>query len=135
MSTNPQTSPPAASTSTVAIMLLIDAVLIVIFAIIGVSSHDGDLGILNIARVAIPFMLPYLLLAVAIKPGQLIHNVFPTGIALWLITVILGPVLRAIMFGDSSAMAFILVTAGVLGVFLLGRRIISTLVNRRQKNA
>lgn len=116
-------------------MLIIDGSLIVIFAVIGVSSHDGDLSVANIARVAIPFLLPYLLLAVAIKPTRLIHNIFPTGIALWLITVVLGPILRAVMFDDTSALAFILVTAGVLGVFLIGRRSISTLVTRRRKTA
>lgn len=135
MATTPQSSPPVASKSTVSMMLGIDAVLIIIFAIIGVSSHDGDLGFLNIARVALPFMLPYLLLSVARKPGRFIHNVFPAGIALWIITVILGPILRAILFGDSSEFAFVLVTAGVLGVLLIGRRSISTLVSRRGKNA
>lgn len=116
-------------------MLIIDAVLMVIFAIIGVSSHDGDLGLANVARVAIPFMLPYLLLALAIKPAKLVHNIFPAGIALWILTVILGLVLRAVIFEDTSALAFILVTAGVLGVFLLGRRSISTLVTRERKTA
>lgn len=131
----PQTSPPLASTSTVATMLIIDAVLIVIFAIIGVSSHDGDIGVANVARVAIPFLVPYLLFALAIKPSKLIHNIFPVGIALWLLTVILGPMLRLVIFHDTSALAFILVTAGALGAFLLGRRGISTLVSRKRKTA
>lgn len=135
MPTNPHPSPPVASKSTVATMLGIDAALIVVFAIIGISSHEGDLGFFNVSRVALPFMLPYLLLAATIKPGRLINNIFPAGIALWIITVVLGPILRAIIFGDSSALAFILVTAGVLGVLLLGRRSISTLVSRRGKNA
>ncbi|HIY86012.1 MAG TPA: DUF3054 domain-containing protein [Candidatus Yaniella excrementavium] len=135
MTTNAQPAPPVASKSAIVMLLCIDAVLIVIFAIIGVSSHDGDLNFLNIARVALPFTLPYLVLSAIIKPGRLIHNVFPAGIALWLITVVLGLILRAILFDDSSALAFILVTTGVLGVFLLGRRSISTLVNRQGKNA
>lgn len=135
MSSNPQATPPVASAKTVATLLFIDTVLIVIFAIIGVASHDGALNVPNIARVAIPFLVPYLVLAVAIKPKHLVHNIIPAGIALWLTTVILGPVLRAVLFDDTSAMAFVLVTAGVLGAFLLGRRSISTLVSRKQNTA
>lgn len=127
--------PPAASRATVIGMLGLDAALIIIFAAFGIASHDGSLDMLSIARVAVPFLLPYLLLAATIKPTRLIHNVFPVGVALWLVTVVLGPVFRAAFFGDTSAMAFILVTAGVLGVFLLGRRSISNVVTRRHQNA
>lgn len=127
--------PPAASRATVIGMLGLDAALIIIFAVFGIASHEGSLGLMSIARVAIPFLLPYLVLACTIKPTRLIHNVFPVGVALWLVTVVLGPVLRAALFDDTSAMAFILVSAGVLGVFLLGRRSISNLVTRRHQNA
>ena len=127
--------PKPASTSHVISMLIIDALLIVIFAIIGVASHDGNLGMSNIARVAIPFLVPYLILAASIKPTKLIHNIFPAGIALWLITVVLGPILRAMLFDDTSALAFILVAAGVLAVFILGRRSISTLLTRQRQTA
>lgn len=130
-----QTAPPLASTANVVSMLIIDAILIVIFAMIGVSSHDGDLDPLNIARVAIPFLLPYILLAAIVMPTRLIHNVFPAGLALWLATIIIGPILRAAFFNDSSAFAFVLVTAGVLAVFLLGRRGISASVTRRHKTS
>lgn len=124
-----------AQPTTVAVLLLIDAILIVVFAVVGIMSHDGGLEIGSIARVAIPFLIPYLLLSSLIKPTKLIHNVFPVGIALWLSTVILGPVLRAALFQDTSAWAFIFVTAGVLAVFLLGRRLISTLIVRRNQTA
>ena len=127
--------PPAASRATVIGMLGLDATLIIIFAIFGIASHEGSLDFWSIARVAIPFLLPYVALAATIKPTRLIHNVFPVGVALWLVTVVLGPVLRAALFDDTSAMAFILVTAGVLGVLLLGRRSISHLVTRRHQNA
>ena len=119
----------------VTLMLLIDAILITTFAVIGIASHSGDLSFTGIARVAIPFLVPYLLLAALIRPTRFIHNVFPTGVALWRVTVVLGPILRAVFFGDTSATAFILVTAGVLAVFLLGRRSISTLVTRRRQSA
>lgn len=132
--TEAMSSEPAPATkTTVTWMLVIDAGLIVVFAMLGIASHDGALDILSIARVAIPSLVPYLLLAALIQPRRLIHNVFPAGIALWLVTVVVGPVLRAVLFGDTSALPFILVTAGVLAVFLLGRRSISTLVTRRRQ--
>lgn len=127
--------PPRATPLVVTLLLVVDAILITVFAMIGIASHNGDLDFVSIARVAVPFLVPYLLFAATIRPTRLIHNVFPAGIALWLVTVILGPVLRALLFGDTSAMAFVLVTAGVLAVFLLGRRSISTLVTRRRQSA
>src|SRR5699024_2000330 len=133
MSTEPKRPSLPATPSAVFFMLAIDAILIVIFAIIGISSHEGDLGPANIARVAVPFLLPYLVLAATIKPTRLIHNIFPAGVALWVLTLILGPILRIVLFQDTSAPAFILVTAAVLGIFLLGRRSISTLVTRARK--
>lgn len=129
------TQPQLASKTAVTWLSLLDAVLIIIFAMIGISSHDGALDIASVARVAIPFLVPYLALSLALKPRRFIHNVFPVGIGLWIATVILGPVLRAALFQDSSALAFILVTAGVLALFLIGRRIISTLVTRKQRSA
>lgn len=116
-------------------MLVIDAALITIFAGLGIASHNGSLDPMSIARVALPFLLPYLLLAATIKPTRLIHNIFPAGVGLWLVTVVLGPILRAALFDDTSAVAFMLVTAGVLALFLLGRRSISTLITRRHRSA
>lgn len=130
---NPELAP--ASRCIVAWMLVIDTILIILFAIAGIASHDGNLDLLSIGRVAIPFLLPYLALAALIKPTRLIHNIFPVGVALWLATVVLGPILRALLFGDTSALPFILVTAGVLAVLLLGRRSISTRVTRRRQRA
>src|SRR5699024_313555 len=135
MSMEPKRPPLAATPSTVFLMLAIDTILIIIFAIAGISSHEGGLGLINIARVAIPFLLPYLALSIIIKPTRLIHNIFPAGVALWLLTLILGPILRIALFQDTSAPAFILVSAGVLGIFLLGRRSISTLVTRARKTS
>src|SRR5699024_12797687 len=99
----------------------------------GVSAHEGDRGPANIARVAVPFLRPYLSRAATIKPTRLIHNICPAGVPLWVLTLILGPILRIVLFQDTSAPAFILVTAAVLGIFLLGRRSISTLVTRARK--
>ena len=130
---NPELAP--ASRCIVAWMLVIDTILIILFAIAGIASHDGNLDLLSIGRVAIPFLLPYLALTALIKPNRLIHDIFPVGVALWLATVVLGPILRALLFGDTSALPFILVTAGVLAVLLLGRRSISTLVTRRRQRA
>src|SRR5690625_1565801 len=129
------TEPTPASRTTVLWMLVIDAALIILFAVFGIASHDGSLDPLSITRVAVPFLLPYLVLAATITPTKLIHNIFPVGIALWLITVILGPIFRAAFFDDTSALPFVLVSAGVLAVFLLGRRSISTLITRRRQKA
>src|SRR5699024_8718401 len=62
-----------------------------------------------------------------------IHNIFPAGVALWVLTLILCPILRIVLFQDTSAPAFIFFTAAVLGIFLLGRRRLATLVTRARQ--
>src|SRR5699024_4834435 len=120
MSTEPKRPSLPATPPAVFFMLAIAAISLVIFALIVVSYHEGDPGPAHIARGAVPFLLPYLVLAATIKPTRLIHDIFPAGVALWVLTLILGPILLVVLFQDTSAPAFILVTAAVLGIFLLG---------------
>lgn len=121
-----------ASTKLVILLLATDAVLIVAFSLFGIAAHDRDFGITNIGRVAIPFLIAYLVPSALINPKRLIHNIFPVGVGLWLITIVVGPVLRAVFFGDTSAPAFLIVAAVTLAVFLLGRRLISKLITRHK---
>ncbi|MGP5411710.1 DUF3054 domain-containing protein, partial [Glutamicibacter ardleyensis] len=62
---------------------------------------------------------------------------WPTGLLVWLGTVAVGMALRIAM-GSTAAIAFVIVTILVLGVFLLGRRLICSLLFKRsakQQNA
>lgn len=110
--------------------ILIDVVLVCVFAAVGRASHgENPLGFLDTAW---PFLaataVGWFLIAVAGRPGVSILS----GLMLWLVTVAGGMTLRAVT-GDGVAMSFVFVAATVLLVFLVGWRVIAWLVLRRRE--
>ena len=109
---------------------VLDAVLVLIFAVIGRASHGEDpIGFLITAW---PFL-------VALVDGHLLAMLVPArprrpwslgwGVVAWIVTVAGGMLLR-IATGDTAQAPFIIVATVVLGVFLLGWRLIALLVRR-----
>lgn len=110
--------------------LVLDAVLVLVFAAIGRASHNEDpLGFLITAW---PFL-------VALVVGHLLAALVPSrprrpwslgwGLIVWIVTVAGGMLLR-VASGDSAETPFIIVATLVLGAFLLGWRLIALLVRR-----
>lgn len=102
--------------------LLIDAVLVVIFSVIGRASHHEALDLGGIAQVAWPFLLALLL-------SHFVARRFPRdhvarGIVIWLVTWAFGIGLR-LAAGNGAAIAFIIVAGVVLGLFLVGWRLLA----------
>ncbi|WP_431709301.1 DUF3054 domain-containing protein [Glutamicibacter uratoxydans] len=110
--------------------LAIDVVLIVIFAILGRSEHEHALSPMGIIQTAGPFVIAYLIMVLISRPWVTINRIWPTGLLIWFGTVAVGLSLR-IGFGATAAVPFIIVTALVLGLFLVGRRVITMLLARR----
>jgi hypothetical protein len=46
-----------------------------------------------------------------------------TGVVLWIVTVLVGMFVRRFVFNDGTATSFVLVTALVLGLLLVGTRL------------
>ncbi|PPJ38955.1 DUF3054 domain-containing protein [Nocardia nova] len=121
--------------------LLIDVVLVIVFCAIGRRSHDEAVAA-GLLRTVWPFGAGLLIgwvIALAIAGrGRLSaalarfdgSAVWPTGVAVWLSTLIGGMVLRVIS-GQGTAVSFVIVAATVLAVFLLGWRAVWILAARR----
>jgi Protein of unknown function (DUF3054) len=110
--------------------IVLDVVLVVIFAVSGRSSHHESLNLGGFFTTAWPFLT-------ALAGGWLLTRnwrapvrIWPNGICLWLITVAGGMALR-ILSGETAAFSFVIVATLVLGLFLLGHRTIMNLVTRR----
>ncbi|WP_154095821.1 DUF3054 domain-containing protein [Microbacterium testaceum] len=118
-----------------ALALLLDVVLVVVFAAIGRATHDGDvLGPFGsgLATTAWPFVAALLIGWAVTRAWRRPTTVVRTGLPVWAITVALGMVLRALS-GQGVAVAFIIVATITLAVFLLGWRGLARLAARRRR--
>lgn len=111
-----------------------DLVLVALFALLGRRSHEETLTAGGVFETAWPFLA-------ALAAGWLICRLwkaplrlFPHGICLWLITLAGGMALRLVS-GATAALPFVIVATLVLALFLLGHRLIATLVLRRKETA
>ncbi|WP_082298000.1 DUF3054 domain-containing protein [Microbacterium sp. CGR1] len=114
---------------------IVDAVLVLVFAVIGRASHGEDPG--GFLLTAWPFIVALLL-------GHIVAALLPArprrpwslawGAVVWLVTVVGGLLLRVVA-GDTAQIAFIIVTTLVLGVFLVGWRAVAALLRRRAGRA
>lgn len=105
---------------------LLDAALIVVFAAIGRASHGESNPVLDALGTAWPFLAGaatgWLLVLLLRRTAPL---TIATGWPVWLLTVAVGMLLRSVS-GRGVAVSFVIVTAVVLGVFLLGWRLLAT---------
>jgi len=105
----------------------IDAALVLVFAAIGRASHEEDL--LGVLTTWWPFLggltIGWLIMRAWHAPQRIVY----TGLGVWLWTVAGGLLLRVVS-GQGVQPSFIVVTAIVLGVFLVGWRGVAVLVRR-----
>lgn len=114
------------------LLAILDAALIILFALLGRREHEHGLGLGGILLTALPFLIAYVIMTVVSKPRVTINKIWPTGILVWLGTVAVGMALRILM-GKTAAISFVIVTLVVLAVFLLGRRVVATMIARRSQ--
>jgi hypothetical protein len=109
----------------------IDVVAVLIFCALGRRSHDEGADISGLAATAWPFLsgtaLGWLLSRGWRRPTALV----PTGVVVWISTVLVGMALRAAT-SAGVAWAFVVVASTVTAAFLLGWRAVFEFVARRR---
>lgn len=109
---------------------LLDAVLVTAFTVLGRSSHDAALDAAGIVDTAWPFLIGLL---VGWIVAGLIYKAPPLtwtqAVPVWLLTIAVGMLLRWAT-GDGTALAFVIVATLVVGVVLLGWRVVMGLFRR-----
>lgn len=111
--------------------LILDAVFVLVFAVIGRASHQEDPG--GFLLTAWPFLVALLL-------GHLVAALLPErprrpwsllwGAVVWVVTVVGGILLRLVS-GDTAQVAFVIVATLTLGVLIVGWRAVAALLRRR----
>ncbi len=108
-----------------------DLVLILTFVLIGRRTHENPADIAGIAGTAWPFVTGAVVGWVVVRAWRRPVAVVSTGLPIWLTTVVAGMALRAAS-GQGTAASFVVVATLVVGVFLVGWRLLATAVLRQR---
>ncbi|QYG11793.1 MULTISPECIES: DUF3054 domain-containing protein [Microbacterium] len=114
--------------------VVVDVVLVLIFAAIGRASHDENPA--GFLLTAWPFLIALLIghLLAALLPGRPRRPWSVLwGAVVWIVTVAGGMLIR-VLSGDTAEVPFIIVATLVLGALLVGWRAITALLRRRRNS-
>ena len=116
---------------TVALAAVIDVAGVVLFVILGRSSHAEDLNSIGTLDTLWPFLaglaLGWVLTFAWLRPLAILWP----GMPIWIITVAAGMLFRA-SAGQGVDFAFVMVATVFLGLFLVGWRLIAMPIARRR---
>jgi peptidoglycan/LPS O-acetylase OafA/YrhL len=110
--------------------LVVDIACVVVFCAIGRRSHAEGLTLGGIAETAWPFLSGTLVGWLISRAWRAPRAVAPTGVVVWLSTVVVGMLLRKVS-SQGVAASFIVVASLVTAVLLLGWRLVAGLIAKR----
>ena len=111
--------------------LVADIIGVLVFCAVGRRSHDEGLSIGGVATTAWPFLAGTVVGWLASRGWRQPTAVAPTGMIVWLCTVVVGMVLRKAS-SAGVATSFVVVVASVTAVLLLGWRAAVAIALRRR---
>ncbi|MHA7986830.1 DUF3054 domain-containing protein [Rathayibacter sp. CAU 1779] len=110
----------------IAIAAVLDLVLVLVFVLIGRGSHGEN--VIGGALVTFwPFAVGAIVGWLAALAWRRPFALWPTGVIVWLATLVVGMLLRVVS-GQGIAVSFVIVAAIVLAVFLIGWRAVALAV-------
>jgi hypothetical protein len=115
------------------VWLCIDVIGVLLFCALGRRSHDEGLSITGVATTAWPFLTGTVVGWLASRGWRQPTAVVPTGVIVWLCTVVVGMLLRKASAAGVAA-SFVVVAASVTAVLLLGWRAVVGLSLRRRSD-
>ena len=107
----------------IALALALDIFSVLLFVAVGRRNHNESAGISGVIEVALPFLIALVCSWVVSQAWQK-PDATKNGVVIWLVTVVLGLLLRNLIFDRGTATPFVIVATVVLGVLLVGRRLI-----------
>ena len=116
---------------TIALSMLVDALAVLLFAVVGSRSHDGG-GVGEVLTIAAPFLVGTLFGWLLSPAARAAPTSVRAGVHVWAATLVIGVLGRRFVFGRGTAVAFVVVTAVVLAVLVIGWRWIRASAVRRR---
>lgn len=111
----------------------VDVLCVLVFCAVGRRSHDEGLNLSGIATTAWPFLAGTVLGWLVSRGWRRPTAVAPTGVVIWLCTVVIGMALRKASSAGVAA-SFVVVAASVTVLLLLGWRAAVGLALRRRSD-
>lgn len=121
---------PSPAVVPVVIAAVLDVVFVVAFAAMGRVEHGGEIALFALWQAAWPFLLGLGMSWAAARVWRAPAAPLRSGLVLWIGTVTIGMITRVLFTEGGAAIPFVLVAAGVLGVTLIGWRLIAVLIRR-----
>lgn len=116
-----------------AIVLAVDAAAVLLFVIAGRGSHDEGGDVAGVVTIAAPFLIGLALASLFSPHVQRRPTSLRAGVDVWLEAVVIGMLLRRLVWDRGTALSFVIVTTIVLGVLLVGWRAIWSITRRRRE--
>ena len=114
--------------------LATDVVAVLVFCAVGRRSHAEGLSITGLASTAWPFLAGTVTGWLASRGWRRPTAVVPTGVAVWVCTVVVGMLLRKAISAGVAA-SFVVVASSVTAALLLGWRAgLRALTQRRRSD-
>lgn len=114
--------------------LIGDALIVVLFVSAGLIQHGTPLSSESLFVAAWPFVAGLLLGHLAIRSWRAPFSLWPHGVFVWAITVAAAMALRSLL-GQGTETSFVIVTAAVTGVGMLGWRALAMYLTRGERRA
>ncbi|MCV7225693.1 DUF3054 domain-containing protein [Mycolicibacterium komossense] len=107
--------------------LAIDIACVLVFCAIGRRSHDEGITLAGVAQTAWPFLSGTAAGWLLSRGWRQPTAIVPTGVSVWVATVIIGMLLRKAS-SQGVAVSFVIVASLVTAAFLLGWRLVGRIV-------
>jgi Protein of unknown function (DUF3054) len=114
--------------------LVMDVIGVLVFCAVGRRSHAEGITITGVATTAWPFLTGTVLGWLASRAWRRPTAVTPTGVVVWLSTVLVGMALRKATAAGVAA-SFVAVAASVTAILLLGWRVVVGLTARNARGS
>lgn len=124
-----ETDQSGTQTRSVVTALAIDAIAVLVFATVGRRSHAEGITAAGVLHTAWPFLSGTAAGWLASQAWRRPFALAPTGVAIWVCTVIVGMLLRKATSAGVAG-SFIVVASIATGVLLLGWRAVAGLIRR-----
>jgi hypothetical protein len=111
----------------------VDVIGVLVFCAVGRRSHDEGLNITGVATTAWPFLAGTVVGWLVSRGWRQPTALVPTGVTVWLCTVVVGMVLRKAS-SAGVAVSFVVVASSVTALLLLGWRAAAALALRRRSD-